>query len=441
MADQYDFTWSNPVKPGFTVLPLTKDSTTTSLTLTGRGSANWGKDLQANLLKLLENFASPTAPARAVTGQLWYNTTTKLLSIYDPLSSTGWAQASGGTQPSTAAPTAPTVGMQWLSTTNGVKLSIWDGWAWRQIYPQPPAPVQEATKVAFVTEYNSMAATLNMVTGDPQGATLSTAYGYSQTTLPLATTFTMSNAMWLNLLASLTKVCNFLGLDSSQISTYGFMYEPGNIIPQGIVTMLASYNSTVTLAASLTSGVVRYTPPTASLEFISPTTGNASRSTTWVGSTSREVIATFTDAVSMAAYFNSGGKIQFASALTGAPNTHSVQWTTFLSTLVGTVKFGAGGTTFGVASTSAVGYYNLTASYTPIATIVNSANTAQVYTVTAKIDGTNAVHFKVTYTDPGTLYGGVSGTLNSSASLAKASAAYLSNPVIAYPTVTQTQFV
>ena len=71
MSDQYTFTWTSSSKPSFTVLPQTTDTSDTSLTLTGRGSANWGQQLQENLLWLLENFADSTAPAVPTTGQLW----------------------------------------------------------------------------------------------------------------------------------------------------------------------------------------------------------------------------------------------------------------------------------------------------------------------------------------------------------------------------------
>jgi hypothetical protein len=58
-------------------------NTTTSLTLVGRKYAGYGEILQENLVKLLENFSNNIAPSNPVTGQIWYNSSTDVLSYYD----------------------------------------------------------------------------------------------------------------------------------------------------------------------------------------------------------------------------------------------------------------------------------------------------------------------------------------------------------------------
>ena len=130
MSDQYTFTWTSSSKPSFTVLPQTTDTSDTSLTLTGRGSANWGQQLQENLLWLLENFADSTAPAVPTTGQLWYDTTTQSLMVYNAAnidtSNGPWAECGGGVSTGTTEPSPGTVGQLWYNTSNGV-LSIYDG--------------------------------------------------------------------------------------------------------------------------------------------------------------------------------------------------------------------------------------------------------------------------------------------------------------------------
>jgi hypothetical protein len=50
--------------------------------LVGQGVTNYGTDQNENLVYLLENFASPTAPSRPVLGQLWYNSATDSMSAY-----------------------------------------------------------------------------------------------------------------------------------------------------------------------------------------------------------------------------------------------------------------------------------------------------------------------------------------------------------------------
>jgi hypothetical protein len=55
--------------------------TTTSLTLIGQNKSNFGEKFNENMIFLLENFANSSAPASAITGQLWWDTASKLLKI------------------------------------------------------------------------------------------------------------------------------------------------------------------------------------------------------------------------------------------------------------------------------------------------------------------------------------------------------------------------
>lgn len=61
------------------------DKSSTSLDLVGKNVANYGQYLNNNLIKLLENSASDTnsPPRSPMVGQLWYDTTTGKLQIYD----------------------------------------------------------------------------------------------------------------------------------------------------------------------------------------------------------------------------------------------------------------------------------------------------------------------------------------------------------------------
>lgn len=54
----------------------------TSITLTGKGVANYGAIQQENYIRLMENFASQTPPQNPTVGQQWYNTNTGTLSVY-----------------------------------------------------------------------------------------------------------------------------------------------------------------------------------------------------------------------------------------------------------------------------------------------------------------------------------------------------------------------
>lgn len=56
--------------------------TTTSVGLIGRNYVGYGEIQNENFLFLLENFANTTAPSRPITGQTWFDTSTKALNVY-----------------------------------------------------------------------------------------------------------------------------------------------------------------------------------------------------------------------------------------------------------------------------------------------------------------------------------------------------------------------
>ena len=62
-------------------------NTSTDLTLIGKNYLNYGTALNENLIRLLENFANTTAPAKPIKGQLWYDSANSDLKVY---SGTAW---------------------------------------------------------------------------------------------------------------------------------------------------------------------------------------------------------------------------------------------------------------------------------------------------------------------------------------------------------------
>jgi hypothetical protein len=102
----------------------TKDTTSTSLTLLGRLSSNYGEDQNENFVKLLENFAFSSSPSNPITGQLWYDTTNAVIKIYDSTTST-WSsvgQKIQGNIISTANLTIGSQGFEIQEITGDVKL-------------------------------------------------------------------------------------------------------------------------------------------------------------------------------------------------------------------------------------------------------------------------------------------------------------------------------
>ena len=108
----------------------TIDTTTTDLSLFGKGYAGFGEKLNENLVALLENFNNTSAPANKVTGQLWYDQTNKRLNVY-----TGdkWKPA-GGPANSSTSPVDATQGDFWFDTAN-TQLYVYTGTAWTLIGP------------------------------------------------------------------------------------------------------------------------------------------------------------------------------------------------------------------------------------------------------------------------------------------------------------------
>ena len=108
----------------------TIDTTTTDLTLIGKGYAGFGEALNENLVKLLENFNNTSAPNNKVQGQLWFDQTNKRLNVYD---GTKFKPAGGPTN-STTAPANAVLGDFWFDTGN-TQLYVYNGSAFTLVGP------------------------------------------------------------------------------------------------------------------------------------------------------------------------------------------------------------------------------------------------------------------------------------------------------------------
>ena len=92
----------------------TVNTTATDLALVGRALTDYGAYENENYVFLLENFANSTAPLQPILGQLWYNSTTDVISSYSSsntfvaLASQDYVQAQKISPAFTGVPTAPT---------------------------------------------------------------------------------------------------------------------------------------------------------------------------------------------------------------------------------------------------------------------------------------------------------------------------------------------
>jgi len=100
----------------------TFDTNTTSLTLVGKNVTSFGEAYNENLVKLLENFASSSAPESALKGQLWYDTGSGRLNVYDGSD----FRAAGGPIVGNREPTNLVAGDLWINNETN-QLWFYDG--------------------------------------------------------------------------------------------------------------------------------------------------------------------------------------------------------------------------------------------------------------------------------------------------------------------------
>ena len=103
---------------------------TTSVQLFGKSFSGFGEGLNENLVKLLENSASTSAPSAPLKGELWFDTTTNQLKVYNGTS----FEPSAGAKSQASAPTAPSVGDLWHDSDDD-QLYLYTGSAFQLIGP------------------------------------------------------------------------------------------------------------------------------------------------------------------------------------------------------------------------------------------------------------------------------------------------------------------
>jgi microcystin-dependent protein len=114
-----------------TVADSTLDSTHSSLRFPGKGYQNYGQPVMENLVWMLQNFSGATAPSLPLTGQCWYDTTTKTIRVYNGVT---WDSAGGVTIASAAPTTAASQGELWFDDVNQ-QLYTWNGTSWVLLGP------------------------------------------------------------------------------------------------------------------------------------------------------------------------------------------------------------------------------------------------------------------------------------------------------------------
>ena len=113
-----------------TIADGTINNTVCSQTLIGKNYAGYGQFLDDNFVHLLESGANSTPPGAPLTGQLWWDTSTGLLKVYN---GSVFKTVSSTTAQGTA-PTSNVTGDLWYDTTNQ-QLKVYTGATWLVVGP------------------------------------------------------------------------------------------------------------------------------------------------------------------------------------------------------------------------------------------------------------------------------------------------------------------
>ena len=123
-------------------------NTDSSMTLVGKNWAGYGQFLDDNFIRLLENGANTTAPGAPLTGQLWWNSTSGTMQVYNGST----FKTIGGAAASSTAPTSNVAGDLWYDTVNQ-QLNVYSGSAWIIVGPAfTPGTGTTGAIVATVTD-------------------------------------------------------------------------------------------------------------------------------------------------------------------------------------------------------------------------------------------------------------------------------------------------
>ena len=159
---------------------------TTSLQLFGKSYSGFGEGLNENLVKLLENSASTSAPTAPLLGELWFDTSANTIKVYDGTS----FKPTGGARSSSTEPSSASAGDLWHKSDDD-QIYFYTGSAFQLLGPVfTSGQTLSGWKIETVTASSVNKTIASMFVGNTRVAVLSkeafTPDGGSPTSTPLA---------------------------------------------------------------------------------------------------------------------------------------------------------------------------------------------------------------------------------------------------------------
>lgn len=127
------------LKSDGTILLSLEDEQTTEISgikLIGKNVLNYGKDINENYIKILENFAKNEPPSDAVLGQMWWDKIANTLKVNSSSTTVPNWKRIGHIVTSNVEPQSKIIGDLWWDTNSGGRLRLWDGSSWMVIGPR-----------------------------------------------------------------------------------------------------------------------------------------------------------------------------------------------------------------------------------------------------------------------------------------------------------------
>ena len=124
-------------------------NTQTDLSFIGKGYAGYGESIAENFLHLLENFSNTSAPSKPIAGQLWWDSTSQKLQVYN---GTAFQTAGGSAPYQASAPSNLAAGDIWIDSDTG-QMYFYNGT--QSILVGPPSATGTTSGLTFDTILDS----------------------------------------------------------------------------------------------------------------------------------------------------------------------------------------------------------------------------------------------------------------------------------------------